>query len=34
MSKPKVLVARAIFPETIARLEAHFKIESNQTDAA
>ncbi|MEJ8825241.1 D-glycerate dehydrogenase [Variovorax humicola] len=34
MSKPKVLVARAIFPETIARLEAHFEVESNQTDAA
>ena len=34
MSKPKVLVARAIFPETIARLEEHFEVESNQSDAA
>ncbi|MGJ7494254.1 2-hydroxyacid dehydrogenase [Variovorax sp. RT4R15] len=34
MTKPKVLVARAIFPETIARLEQHFEVESNQTDAA
>ncbi len=32
MSKPKVLVARAIFPETIARLEAHFEVESNPND--
>ena len=32
MSKPKILVARAIFPETIARLEQHFEIESNQAD--
>ncbi|MEJ8853856.1 D-glycerate dehydrogenase [Variovorax robiniae] len=33
MSKPKVLVARGIFPETIARLEEHFEVESNQADA-
>ncbi|MBT2322581.1 D-glycerate dehydrogenase [Variovorax paradoxus] len=32
MSKPKILVARAIFPETIARLEEHFELESNQGD--
>jgi gluconate 2-dehydrogenase len=32
MNKPQVLVARAIFPETIARLEAHFDVESNQSD--
>ena len=32
-SKPKVLVARAIFPETIARLEQHFELESNPSDA-
>ncbi len=32
MNKPTVLVARAIFPETIARLEQHFQVESNQTD--
>ena len=32
MSKPKILVARAIFPETIGRLEQHFEVESNQAD--
>ena len=32
MSKPKILVARAIFPETIERLSQHFEIESNQSD--
>jgi gluconate 2-dehydrogenase len=32
MSKPKVLVARAVFPEVIARLQEHFDIESNQPD--
>ncbi len=32
MSKPKVLVARAIFPEVIARLEQHFEVEANQND--
>jgi gluconate 2-dehydrogenase len=30
--KPKILVARAVFPEVIARLSQHFEIESNQTD--
>ena len=34
MSKPKVLVARAIFADTIARLEEHFEVESNQADEA
>ncbi|MEJ8849879.1 D-glycerate dehydrogenase [Variovorax rhizosphaerae] len=33
MSKPKVLIARGIFPETISRLEEHFEVESNQADA-
>jgi gluconate 2-dehydrogenase len=33
MSKPKVLVARAIFPDVIARLETHFDVEHNQDDA-
>jgi glyoxylate/hydroxypyruvate/2-ketogluconate reductase len=33
-SKPRILVARAVFPETIARLEQHFEVESNQSDAA
>lgn len=32
MSKPKVLVSRAIFPEIITKLEEHFEIESNQAD--
>jgi gluconate 2-dehydrogenase len=32
-SKPRILVARAVFPETIARLERHFEVESNQSDA-
>ncbi|MFZ3139738.1 2-hydroxyacid dehydrogenase [Polaromonas sp.] len=32
MSKPKILVARAVFPEVIARLEAHFEVESNPSD--
>ena len=32
MSKPKILVARAIFSETITKLEQHFEVESNPTD--
>ncbi|MGJ7569380.1 2-hydroxyacid dehydrogenase [Variovorax sp. RB2P76] len=32
MSKPKILVARAIFPETLERLSQHFEVESNQAD--
>jgi gluconate 2-dehydrogenase len=32
MSKPRILVARAIFPEIIARLEQHFDVEHNQAD--
>ena len=32
MTKPHILVARAVFPEVIARLEQHFMVESNQTD--
>ena len=32
MNKPKILVARAVFPEVIARLEQHFEVESNQLD--
>ena len=32
MSKPKILVARAVFPEVIAKLEQHFEVESNQAD--
>ena len=32
MSKPKILIARAVFPEIVARLEQHFQVESNQPD--
>jgi glyoxylate/hydroxypyruvate/2-ketogluconate reductase len=32
MSKPKILIARAVFPEVVARLEQHFDVESNQAD--
>lgn len=32
MSKPKILVARAIFPEVIERLSQHFEVEANQAD--
>ena len=32
MAKPSILIARAVFPEIIARLEQHFDVESNQLD--
>src|SRR4051812_18285936 len=32
MTKPRILVARAVFPETIARLERHFELDHNQAD--
>jgi gluconate 2-dehydrogenase len=32
MTQQKILVARAIFPETIARLQQHFDVESNPGD--
>ncbi len=32
MRKTRILVARAIFPETLARLEQHFDVRSNQAD--
>ena len=31
-SKPKILVARAIFPEALAKLEESFEVFSNQPD--
>ncbi len=34
VKKPSILVARAIFPETIARLEQHFEVTHNQADEA
>ncbi|HEX2547878.1 MAG TPA: D-glycerate dehydrogenase [Ramlibacter sp.] len=33
MNKPRILVARAVFPETLARLSQHFDVEANQDDA-
>jgi len=32
MIKPKILVARAVFPEIIAKLAQHFEVESNPSD--
>jgi gluconate 2-dehydrogenase len=32
MNKPKILVARAIFPEILAKLSEHFEVSSNQAD--
>lgn len=32
MTQPKILVARAVFPEVLARLEEHFVVEANQLD--
>ena len=32
MTQPRILVARAIFPEVIERLKQHFDVESNPTD--
>ena len=34
MKKPKILVARRIFPEVIGKLEQHFEVEHNQNDAS
>ena len=34
MTKLKLLVARANFPEVIAKLAVHFDVESNQDDVA
>jgi gluconate 2-dehydrogenase len=33
MSKPRILVARQTFPEVISRLQQHFEVEANQSDA-
>ena len=32
MSKPHVLVTRAVFPETIEKLKQHFEVEANVDD--
>jgi gluconate 2-dehydrogenase len=34
MTKPKILVARATFPQVVTRLETHFDVEHNQADAS
>ncbi len=33
MAKPRILIARNLFPETVARLQAHFEVETNPQDA-
>jgi gluconate 2-dehydrogenase len=32
MTKPSILITRAIFPEVLAQLSQHFEVESNQDD--
>ena len=32
MTQPKILIARAVFPQTIAKLQQHFEVETNQDD--
>ena len=32
MSKPRILVARAIFPDIVERLREHFDVEANPDD--
>ena len=32
MTKPRILVAQAIFPETVERLAQHFEVQTNQDD--
>lgn len=32
--KPRILVARPVFPETLTRLAQHFEVEDNQADVA
>jgi len=34
MNKPAILVARAVFPEVITKLQAHFDVDHNQDDEA
>ncbi|MFL6693187.1 MAG: 2-hydroxyacid dehydrogenase [Ramlibacter sp.] len=34
MNKPAILVARAVFPEVITKLQAHFDVQHNQNDEA
>ena len=32
MSKPRILIARAVFPEVVERLSGHFEVQANQED--
>lgn len=32
MTRPAILVTRAVFPEVLARLQTHFEVEDNQVD--
>jgi gluconate 2-dehydrogenase len=32
MNRPRILVARAVFPETVARLREHFEVDDNPSD--
>ncbi|MDP3139021.1 MAG: D-glycerate dehydrogenase [Burkholderiaceae bacterium] len=34
MSKPSILIARAVFPEVLERLRQHFEVDDNQADEA
>ena len=34
MSKPRILIARTVFPEVVARLQQHFDVTDNQADVA
>ena len=34
MSKPRILIARTVFPEVVARLRQHFEVTDNQADVA
>ena len=33
LNQPKILVARAVFPEVLDKLARHFDVQSNQDDA-
>ncbi|HMZ86295.1 MAG TPA: D-glycerate dehydrogenase, partial [Giesbergeria sp.] len=32
MSKPRILIARAVFSEVVERLSGHFEVQANQED--
>jgi len=34
LSKPRILIARTVFPEVVARLQQHFDVTDNQADVA